>query len=373
METVGILASGIAHDFNNILGGISGAIDLILRELEQPSDGGAPDFELIEQMSQVCHNCVRRGRDTVEQLMSFSRKSEDAARVVDLNAAALNVQKLCRNSFDKRIEVRVQPLPQPAAVMASPSALEQAILNICINARDAMSGSGRLTMSVTADWPSRDGSGGRCYRLAIEDTGSGMDEETAQHIFEPFFTTKAQGKGSGLGLAMVYKIIDEHGGWVDVDSAPGAGTRFHVFLEEAAGEIQEETVNESRHEIERPDATVLIIEDDKIMRRLCMRYLEREGIHALTADDGEEGVRLFDQHLESIDAVILDLVLPKLGGVDVYDRIRLMDPDARVLLISGSKNEQIEHLLAAGCRAFLQKPFSMDELAAAMQSVLGDR
>ena len=379
MEVVGTLASGIAHDFNNVLGGISGALDLIKGECR---DDGEPDLDMIEQMSEVAVDCVKRGRDTVDRLLSFSRKSEKQREVVDLNAVIASIKKICTHSFDKRIEVRLEPWGGLATVSGNRSDLEQAVLNLCINARDAMDGTGQLIIKVErvaeSDLPQkRAKAAGPHFCLSLKDTGCGMDEETIDQVFEPFFTTKAKGKGTGLGLAMVYRIVDDVSGWIDVDSAKGKGTTFSLFFPcEAADEgmvMSEEVAAELAAEREEaadsdPDAeTILVIEDDAILRELTVEYLQRSGYKALTAKDGQVGIEIFNDHLESIDGVILDLILPTISGEIVFERMKQLDPDVRVLLTSGSSNDKlITHMLTTGCRGFLPKPYSLEELTAAV-------
>jgi signal transduction histidine kinase/ActR/RegA family two-component response regulator len=385
MEVVGTLASGIAHDFNNVLGGISGALDLIKGECKEVPE--KMDLDMIEQMSAVAVDCVKRGRDTVDRLLSFSRKSEKQREVVDLNAVIASIKKICTHSFDKRIEVRLEPWAGLATVSGNRSDLEQAVLNLCINARDAMDGTGQLIIKVDrvaeSDLPlKRATAAGAHFCLSMKDTGCGMDANTIDQVFEPFFTTKEKGKGTGLGLAMVYRIVDDVAGWIDVDSAKGAGTTFSLYFpceaaddgmvmsEEVAAELAAERA--AAAEPEDADAeTILVIEDDAILRELTVEYLKRSGYRALTAKDGQVGIEIFNDHLESIDGVILDLILPTISGEIVFDRMKQLDPDVRVLLTSGSSNDKlITHMLTTGCRGFLPKPYSLEELTAAVTNHL---
>jgi signal transduction histidine kinase/ActR/RegA family two-component response regulator len=385
MEVVGTLASGIAHDFNNVLGGINGALDLIKGECKEGAS--AVDLDMIEQMSDVAVDCVKRGRDTVDRLLSFSRKSEKQREVVDLNAVIASIKKICTHSFDKRIEVRLEPWGGLATVSGNRSDLEQAVLNLCINARDAMDGTGQLTIKVgrvpESDLPlKRAKAAGPHFCLLLKDTGCGMDAATIDQVFEPFFTTKEKGKGTGLGLAMVYRIVDDVSGWIDVDSAKGKGTTFSLYFPcevaddsmvmsvEVAAELEAEH-RESAAADAAGTETILVIEDDAILRELTVEYLQRSGYRALTAKDGGVGIEIFNEQLESIDGVILDLILPTLSGEIVFERMKQLDPDVRVLLTSGSSNDKlITHMLMTGCRGFLPKPYSLEELTAAVTNHL---
>jgi signal transduction histidine kinase/CheY-like chemotaxis protein len=385
MEVVGTLASGIAHDFNNVLGGISGALDLIKGECAA-GDNNA-DLEMIEQMSEVAVDCVKRGRDTVDRLLSFSRKSEKQREVVDLNAVIASIKKICTHSFDKRIEVRLEPWGGLATVSGNRSDLEQAVLNLCINARDAMDGTGQLAIKVERvaeqDLPQkRAKAAGPHFCLSLKDTGCGMDPATIDQVFEPFFTTKEKGKGTGLGLAMVYRIVEDGNGWIDVASEKNVGTTFSLYFPcEAADETMSMSaevaaeLEAERKQAEEADAaeseTILVIEDDAILRELTAEYLQRSGYQALTAPDGQLGIEMFNERLESIDGVILDLILPTVSGEIVFERMKQLDPDVRVLLTSGSSNDKlITHLLTTGCRGFLPKPYSLEELTAAVSNHL---
>ena len=380
MEMVGVLASGIAHDFNNILAGITSSVDLLKEELRSPTSGREPNQELLQSTLDIAANCANRGRDTVAQMLSFSRVSEKHMRLLDLNEIIMNMRQICMSSFDKRISITIEAYPKRAVVKADSSQLEQALLNVCINARDAMPEGGELCLSIALldqAAPTFD----RQFVVTVQDTGGGIPADLRERIFEPFFTTKK--KGSGLGLAMVYKIIDEHGGHVEIESKEEVGTKFRLFLPMAghdlppqepppASEPEAEEAAQAAQDAESSrlangDTTVLVVEDETYMRQLTEDILQRLGYLALTAKDGQEAVDLFREQHEKIDLVILDLLLPVLAGDAVYDQIRAINPKPKVLLVSGSKRDpRIGGLLAKGCDGFLQKPFAIEDLKAAL-------
>jgi len=381
MEMVGTLASGIAHDFNNTLGGMMSAIDLIGQELRSPATPGKPDLELIRNTVQVASDCANRGKETVEQLLTFSRMGESHKQLADLNQLVRNVKAICLHSFDKRIVVTVETPAEKSVVKADRSQLEQAILNVCINARDAMPDGGELLMRVTRENRARHEFTGQlaespiCH-LLIRDSGIGMDKETLARVFEPFFTTKK--KGTGLGLAMVYKIVDEHHGWIEVDSRIGQGTAFSMCLPCATGTLPaDEPDRPARKEaapkpsLAQGKETIMVVDDDQFMLQMTEDILTRLGYRSLTATDGQAAIDLFQARHAEIDLVLLDLMLPKVSGDAVFEQIRKVRPGMAVLLISGFKRDpRIADLIARGCDGFLNKPYSIEELANAIRATL---
>ncbi len=390
MEMVGTLASGIAHDFNNTLGGIMSGLELVEQEIRAPADKQSADLELIEKTIRVISDCANRGKETVEQLLSFSRKRETEQQLIDLNRCVKNVEEICQHSFDKRIRLTVKLPSERSVVLADRSHLEQAILNVCINARDAMDGGGEVTMTVTqnlqATRPRRDNTETiTCHCIEIRDTGGGMPPETLAKVFEPFFTTKQS--GTGMGLAMVYKAIDDLGGWVDVDSREGQGTTFRIYLPAAQGEVEEPgnaprpapsstaviDAAPSGKSLSRSDGkeSILIVDDDTFMLQMTRDILERLGYQVETAEDGKAGIEVFAREAERLNMVVLDLMLPELSGDEVFDAMREQRPDIPVLLISGHKRDpRIADLLARGCDGFLNKPYSIEELSEAVRQIL---
>lgn len=402
MEVIGTLAAGIAHDFNNVLGGISGALDLIRSETR--SDDVLPDSEVIESMTQVAADCVRRGRDTVDRLLSFSRMDDERPEAVNVNLVVASVRKMCAHSFGKGIDVIAETLEEDVSVSSRRSDLEQALLNVCINARDAMQGeAGSLTLRVSKmgaeEVTARTGKNVASEHvvLLVRDTGAGISSENLKRIFQPFFTTKADGKGTGLGLPMAQRIAEEADGWIDVQSEQNVGTSFFFYLpvmspqldtamicdldikpaEAAATNAPESRANmpavstASTTRVADEPRTILLIEDDNILRELTASHLKKCGYDILASETGEEGLKLYAEHRDSIDGVLLDLVLPGISGADVFGRLHADAPEVRVLLTSGSSDDElITKLLIDGCKGFLPKPYSLEELSSSVTNVL---
>ncbi|MCJ8331624.1 MAG: response regulator [Lentisphaeria bacterium] len=393
MEMVGSMASGMAHDFNNILGGATSGLELILREIEDPGEDESPDMELIIHTIRVSHDCLDRGRETVEQLLSFSRKEEIKKQLLDINEVLKSVMELCAHSFDKRINIKHQYYNREAVIRGDYTQLEQSILNICINARDAMPEGGDLSIkieSVTVENNNHEFSNTTCFCITIKDTGSGMNEETLQRLFEPFYTTKED--GNGLGMAMVYKIIDDHFGWIKLDSTEGIGTTFQLFFPKAADSIPKHLKNTltdtKTRKIKKPKQhrdsgshkafkkvekgkNVLIVDDDEFMLQMTEDILTRLGYTHISAADGQIAIDMYKQHWKTIDLVVLDLMLPEKSGDEVYYEICVLNPDVKVLLISGfNRDQRIGELLGAGCQGYLHKPYTIEELSDNIEKII---
>ena len=390
MEMVGILASGIAHDFNNTLGGIMSGLELVAQEMNAPANKESADLDLIKNTIRVTTDCANRGKETVEKLVSFSRKSETMRKVTDLNRCVRNVEELCQHSFDKRITVKVHLPKDKSLILADRSHLEQAILNICINARDAMANGGKLEIQVHPERKANPKDSGdkpvSCHLLEIRDTGGGMSGKTIERIFEPFYTTKR--KGTGLGLAMVYRAVSDHEGWVELDSEVGTGTTFRIYLPQASGEHQDPADTGRYAPATAPGSkpkprvkaaptggneTILVIDDDTFMLQMTEDILARLGYKTVVAADGEEGIATFTQNKDNLDLVLLDLMLPKISGDEVFVKIRELVPDVPVLLISGHKRDpRIADLLAKGCNEFLNKPYTIEDLSKSVRKTIDD-
>jgi|GEM_PF-3636998 len=396
MEVVGTLASGIAHDFNNVLGGISGALDLIRSEITTPDV--MPDTHIISSMARVAVDCVQRGRETVDRLLSFSRKNQQRKECVDVNVVIPSVRKMCVHTFDTRIEIIAETVEEDALICGHRSDLEQALLNVCFNARDAMDGCGKLILRVAVQdadelrtRTSHQLTARRYVIILVRDDGSGMNSETMARIFQPFFTTKAKGKGTGLGLANAYRIIEDSGGWIDVQSKIGEGTSVFFYLPaESVAKDQAMLVGSFPDPVPIPDEqtqlgtpapapdtqpgskqTILIIEDDGILRELTASHLETLGFNVISTTTGEEALTAFDDNIGSIDGILLDLILPGISGEDVFKKIHKDSPETRFLVTSGSNNDDlITEMIINGCKGFLPKPYSLDELSASVTNVL---
>ncbi|HET7233771.1 MAG TPA: PAS domain S-box protein [Longimicrobium sp.] len=362
MEAVGRLAGGIAHDFNNLLTAIKGNAGLLLAELP----GGSPwreDVEEIERASQ-------RASDLTRQLLAFSRRQVLQPRVVDLNAVIGETHRMLRRLIEEHVAIEVRLGPDPGWVRADPGQVEQVVLNLAVNARDAMAGGGRLTIStglaqVTGEadgaWPYYVATGDY-VRLNVEDTGPGIEPGVMQHLFEPFFTTKPAGKGTGLGLSTVYGIVKQSGGYVWAESTPGRGSRFVVLLPRAADGESAATPSPRVLPGEGGGATVLLVEDEETVRSLTRRVLGRGGYAVLEAAGLEQALEQANAHDGEIDLLLTDVVMPGGGGVRVAQAITRLRPGTRVLYMSGYPGDAIaEHGLPPGVD-LLPKPFSPETL-----------
>ena len=372
MEAVGRLAGGVAHDFNNILGIITSCTELLRPHL----DSDPLSAELAGYIRDAC----KRGSTPTRQLLAFSRKQPVQARVLELNERLQDVSKLLRPLMGDDVSVVFIPRSESAFVEADPGQLDQIVLNLAVNSRDAMQKGGKFVVETdTAEFdeafvrqhpPMRPG---RYVMLAVSDNGSGMDEATRSRIFEPFFTTKEVGKGTGLGLATVYGIVNQTGGHIWVYSEVGRGTTFKVFLpcaDEKAGmdRAVEEEVAFPRGE----GSAILLVEDDPIMRRLTRRMLEDQGYFVIEAHDGRAALEVMASKQNVVDLVLTDVVMPGMSGPELV--LRLMDshPNTRFLYMSGYTGELVvDHGLAEGI-ALLEKPFTRAALLTTIEKALRD-
>jgi two-component system, cell cycle sensor histidine kinase and response regulator CckA len=373
MEAVGRLAGGVAHDFNNLLTVITGYSDLLL--------GGRELSESQRSALQEIRRSAERGGGLTHQLLAFSRRQPLQARSVNLNELLLQVEKMLRRLIGEDIELVTVPAATRDAVEADPGRLEQVIMNLVVNARDAMPNGGKLTLEtatvrVSGDFFARqlDVKPGDFVRLSITDTGTGMDEETKAHLFEPFFTTKTPGRGTGLGLATAYGIIRQSGGAIDIVSAPGQGTTVRIYLpvsieKAAAADESTATLTPSTGA-----ETILLVEDEARVRKLISDVLSSRGYTVLEAMRGREAIRIARAHKGAIHLAVIDVVMPEMSGPDVAREISPLHPEMRLLFISGYTDEAIvHHGIGASGAAFLQKPFVPDALARKVREVLDSR
>lgn len=370
MEAVGRLAGGIAHDFNNLLTAIFGSSDLLLEDLSV-DDQRRTEVEDIKKAAQ-------RAAALTRQLLAFSRQQVLAPQVLNLNALIADVEKLLRRLLREDLEFRTVLAPDLGAVRADPGQLEQVIVNLAVNARDAMPQGGKLTVE-TANVDLDDAYAqahvpvvaGRYAMLAVSDTGIGMDTQVKAHIFEPFFTTKEKGKGTGLGLATVYGIVKQSDGYVWVYSEPGQGTTFKIYLPRVEAAAEPPAPKPTPPASLRGSETVLLAEDEEAVRNLTRRVLESHGYTVLTAGDGQEALRLADGHAGPIHLLLTDVVMPNMSGRQLAERVVSARPEAKVLYLSGYTDDAIIHhgVLEPGI-AFLQKPFTPQGLARKVREVL---
>ena len=370
MEAVGRLAGGIAHDFNNLLTAILGSVDF-LRQALGPEHPEHAETEEIQK-------AALRAADLTRQLLAFSRQQVLAPKVLDVDALVTNLEKMLRRLIGEDVELRFVAKASRAAVLADPGQLEQVIVNLVVNARDAMPRGGKLTIeTATVDldagyaWEHGTVEPGRYVMLAVTDTGVGIDRAAQARLFEPFFTTKEFGKGTGLGLATVYGIVKQSGGYIWVYSEPGQGATFKVYLPrvEPAGEPVAAPQPPAR--ALGGTETILLAEDEAAVRTLARRVLEKHGYKLLLAATGRDGVQVAEQHAAPIDLLVTDVVMPEMGGRELAQRLTARQPGLKVLFLSGYTDDAIVHhgVLDAGV-AFLQKPFKPDDLVRKIRAVL---
>lgn len=372
METIGTLAGGVAHDFNNLLVGILGTASLMKTSVDAES--------LLQEHIQTIEQAALRASELTKQLLGFARAGKYEVRAVNLNHPIQELLRLISRTFEKRITVTAQLAEDLWAIEGDSNQLQHSFLNICLNARDAMPEGGTLKLTTKNLAINTENSAlhfnlapGKYVHLAITDTGVGMDAATQARIFEPFFSTKARDKGTGLGLAMVYGIIRNHGGRIYVDSAVNQGTTFHIYLP-GTTTIVASTKPEPPREAPFGHETILLIDDERVILDVAGRILQRLGYAVLQAQDGEEAVRLFAERHHEIALVILDMVMPRLSGREVFRRLQALNPEVRVLLSSGySADGDTQAILHEGVVGFVQKPYVMNELAQAVKRALQPR
>ncbi len=368
MEAVGQLAGGIAHDFNNLLQAILGYTEMSLDVI--PEDNCVhKDLTLVKQAAE-------RAATLTRQLLAFSRRQILQPKSIDLNQLIADLVGILRRVIGEHIELDVKSSEMLGMVRADRGMIEQVLMNLCVNARDAMPDGGRLTIETCNRTISDEFAGNQAWAkggdyvcLSVTDTGVGMPPEILEHIFEPFFTTKEVGKGTGLGLAMVYGIIKQHDGFIDAQSTPGQGTKFHIYLPL----VRDESETQTKKLHSKPamgTETILIAEDESIVRNLAARVLEENGYTVLIARDGEEALRLFEENGDIIDLAMLDVVMPKLSGPAVYEKVRESKPNIDFLFVSGYAPEGPHMKLnALPQKQFLQKPFSGEQLLHKVRSI----
>jgi CheY-like chemotaxis protein/two-component sensor histidine kinase len=369
MEAIGRLAGGVAHDFNNLLTAINGHARLLLEDLPAGS-------QLANDARQIL-SAGDRAIGLTRQLLAFSRKQVMEQRAVDLRRLAGDMEQMLRRLIPAPIELVLEAEDQPVIARADPSQLGQVLMNLVVNAVDAIEVTGRITLrvghaSMTPElaaeipWTVRTG---RYAQLTVQDTGSGIPDHVMDQIFEPFFTTKSEGRGTGLGLSTVYGIVKQSGGHVLVDSEPGVGTTFRVLLPVAA-DVPEEPVEEQELSRMPRGATILLVEDDVAVRTLATRVLERLGCRVLTATNGREALEIADANPD-IDLVLSDVVMPEMSGGELVDRLRAAHPDMKVVLTSGYSEADLQGEVRQRGAAFLAKPFTPESLQRVIADVLG--
>ncbi len=365
-EALGTLAGGIAHDFNNLLMNIQGNASLMLIEIENTH----PYFEPLQKIQ----NQVKSGAQLTRQLLGYARKGKFNVKPVDLN----QILEESAETFGRtRKEITIQQDFDDAlfAIEADRGQIEQVLLNLYVNAADAMPRGGNLFLKtrnmshLNIKSNQYNPQPGNYVQLTISDTGTGMDKSTLERIFDPFYTTKEMGQGTGLGLASVYGIIKSHDGYIDVESEKGQGTSFSIFLPASEKEI--EAPAEAVAKLIKGSETLLVVDDEDLVLNVAANMLEKLGYTVLKAHNGAEAIDIFKAQRDEIQMLVLDIIMPGMNGGEVYDKIKAINPDVKVLLSSGySVDGQAIELLERGCEGFVQKPFTMEELSGKVGQIL---
>ena len=371
MESIGQLAGGIAHDFNNLLTVINSYSAMLLGDIGFDNPFARTGLEQIKEAG-------HRAASLTRQLLAFSRQQVLEPKILDLNEAVSNTTKLLRRLIGEDIALVFCPHPTLGRVKADPGQVEQIIMNLAVNARDAMPGGGQLTietMNVELDnayaHTHQSVKPGSYVMLAVSDCGCGMDKQTQARIFEPFFTTKEQGKGTGLGLATVYGIVKQSGGYIWVYSEPGRGTTFKIYLPCVEGNVEQLTLASTPDATLRGTETILLVEDEEMVRALVQAILERYGYTVLAARNVQDALRFAQEGPTAIHLLLTDTIMPGMNGPELADRVLGMRPDAKVLYMSGYTDKAFTYTAAREPgTAFLQKPFTPQTLAHKVREVL---
>ena len=375
MEAIGTLVGGLAHDFNNVLGGIIGSVEILDILL---NDQKLNNSEEVWSYINTIRDSSNRAVEMIKQLLSLSRRQEMEKKNFDLNESLEHVLNICKNSFPKSVLLDFHFTEEPCFVYADQTRIEQVVLNLCVNASQAMTimeeGEEGGTLSVSVSKEERDSSEGSNSSYAcivISDTGIGMDEDIRTRMFEPFFTTKDKEIGTGLGLSMVYNIVQQHQGIIDVESEPGKGTTMKVFLPYLDEGDEEKTTTKKTTKLNRGTGVILVVDDEKPLRQVAAGILEKAGYTAITAEDGQQALQIFTDQQESIEMVLLDMSMPVMSGIDVFTAIRDINPDIKVLVTSGfGLDGKVQKILDMGASNFISKPFNAESLTQKVKQVL---
>ena len=370
LEAVGTLAAGMAHDFNNLLTAILGYSGILLKMVKE----GDPFYK----PTSVIHEAAKRGAELGRKILTVTRKEKMATKPVNINDIIMHSIDLLQRSLPKDIEIIMKLKDALPMTNADPSQMQQVIINLAVNARDAMPEGGKLILETSVVGPAN-GIGDLAHadesgfiKLSVSDTGAGIDSETQAKIFDPFFTTKDVGKGTGLGLYIVHSIVNNHGGYINLYSEPQKGTRFNIYLPIAKG-----AAAETPHEVVdvRGTGTILVIDDEPDVRELCKDVLAPLGYTVLLAENAGAGINLYREKQNEISLVILDMIMPKMGGNEVFHALRTINRNAKILLYSGYGHTNfagIDELLKRGANGFIQKPFSGQDIGIAIKNVLSE-
>ncbi len=370
LEAIGQLAGGVAHDFNNMLGGILGSAEMLAMSIGHEN----PLHKYIGTIIKACDNAA----GLTQKLLAFSRKGAMVVASMDIHAAIVNVQGLLEHSLDKSITINHAFKATQSIITGDSALIENCLINLCVNAAHSMPEGGTITISTNNLELDEDFcqaspfaiTPGRYIEIGIQDTGIGIPPEMLDRIFEPFFTTKAVGKGTGLGLSAVYGTIKEHRGCLSLYSEVGVGTVFYLYLP-VSGTVPHQLARQE-NPLEQGSGCILIIDDEQVLRTTTAAILEQLGYRVLLAKDGMEGVEMYKMYSEQVDLTLLDMIMPRMGGVTCAKAIRAINPDARILICSGFiKEESRSELHKLGISAFVKKPYRREELARAVVRAMG--
>jgi nitrogen-specific signal transduction histidine kinase/ActR/RegA family two-component response regulator len=368
MEVLGRLAGGIAHDFNNLLGAVLMSASSLREEI-------GPDHP-AQASVQTIERAARRSAELTRQLLSFARRESLRREPIAVRGLIAGVRDLCERTFGHAVEIAVESdVPDDLAVLGDAGQLEQALLNLSLNSRDAMPDGGTLTLGASVedvdDAAARGAPGlapGRYAVLSVADTGVGIPTDVRPHLFEPFFTTKERGKGTGLGLATSYGIVQSHGGAIGVRSEVGRGSRFDIYLPLATSAASQPRPRGGS--LRGGSETILLVDDEPDLRRTLSHALVKLGYRVIQAKDGVEAVARFAERPDDIQLVLLDVLMPQMGGVRAFNEIRTRRPTARILAMSGfASGEEMQQLVAGGVEGVLAKPFAFADLAEAVRAI----
>ena len=370
MESIGTLAGGIAHDFNNLLMGIQGYVSLMLMGV----DSTHPHYERLRGIEEQ----VQSGAELTRHLLGFARGGKYEVNPIDLNELIKKTSGMFGRT-KKEIKIHRKYQKDIYTVDVDQGQIEQVLLNLYVNAWQAMPKGGKLhlqTENVTLDEnyiKPFQVEPGKYVKISVTDTGAGMDEATQQRIFEPFFTTKEMGRGSGLGLASAYGIIKNHDGFINVYSEKGEGATFNIYLPASESEVSGQK-SEISEDVRHGDETVLLVDDEDIIIEVGQEILNALGYQVLVVRSGKEAIEVYEKGKDKIDLIILDMIMPDMGGGEVYDKIKEINPDIKVILSSGYSIEgQASEILKRGCNGFIQKPFNIKELSHKIRKILSNK
>jgi len=370
MEAIGTLAGGVAHDFNNILQVALGYSELILGDEDMPQH--------YRNDLQKIHDSSRRGADLVQRLLTFSRKTEIKPQPLNLNRRINEMVKMLDRTIPKMIDIQLVLAKDLSTINADPTEMDQVLMNLAVNARDAMPDGGNLTIRTEKVFLDEEyarrhlgARPGEYVLLSVSDTGHGMDKKTLDRIFEPFYTTKEAGEGTGLGLAMAYGIVTQHGGQIRCYSEPGYGTIFKIYLPALVDEREQLETGTWEALPRGGTETILLVDDEEFVRDLGRKILEQSGYTVLTATNGTDGLNLYKKERRKISLIILDLIMPEMGGKQCLEELLKIDPKARVFIASGfAANGQSKEALETGARGFVGKPYNIRGMLQVVREVL---